>query len=100
MISSSKLSSEARVTTAQPTRYLEQICKHFEHKIPVTRSEGGASITFSSGLCQLATEANTLILQASADDASALESLEDVVARHLKRFAFREGLDINWTRAA
>ena len=29
-------SSEARVATAAPARYLAQLCKHFAHKLPVT----------------------------------------------------------------
>ena len=50
------IKAEARVSTPRPARYLEQLCKHFGHRLPVSRAEGGASITFSSGLCQLAAE--------------------------------------------
>jgi uncharacterized protein len=75
------------------------MCQHFGHKLLVARREAGTSITFSAGVCQLAAKPDLLILQASADDAATLETLEDVVARHLKRFAFREDLDVNWIRA-
>jgi hypothetical protein len=35
-----------------------------------------------------------------ASDEAALAKLEDVVARHLERFAFREKPEVRWTRAA
>ena len=34
-----------------------------------------------------------------ASDPEALAQLQDVVARHLERFAFREELAIDWTAA-
>ena len=36
-------SSEARVPTAVPRRYLAQLCKHFQHKLPVVFDEGHMS---------------------------------------------------------
>ena len=38
-------------------------------------------------------------MRLSAGDEAALARLEDVVARHLLRFAFREKPEIRWTRA-
>jgi hypothetical protein len=91
--------SDARVATALPSRYLEQLCKHFEHKLAVTREHGRGTIAFSAGLCELAAESDALVLHVAASDATALGMLEDVVARHLKRFAFREEPDVIWQRA-
>jgi len=36
----------------------------------------------------------------TAADAASLAKVEDVVERHLERFAFREPLTIEWSRAA
>jgi hypothetical protein len=39
-----------------------------------------------------------LLLRATAPDAESLSHVEDVLARHLERFAAREGVKVNWTR--
>jgi hypothetical protein len=41
-----------------------------------------------------------LIMRVTAADEAALAALEDVVARHLVRFAFREGPEVRWTQQA
>ena len=96
------LSSEARVLTAVPRRYLGQLCKHFEHKLPVTLAEGHGRIEFPAGVCTLEADADaeTLVMRVTASDEAALASLEDVVARHLDRFAFRDKPEVRWTRAS
>jgi hypothetical protein len=91
-------SSEARVPTAVPRRYLAQLCKHFQHKLPVTFDEGHGRITFPAGTCSLdaASESSALLMRVTAEDETALATLEGVVARHLERFAFRERPEIRW----
>ncbi len=93
------LSSEARVPTAVPRRYLAQLCKHFEHKLPVTLAEDRGRIEFSGGVCALEAGDETLTMRLTAGDEAALARLEDVIARHLLRFAFREKPEVHWTRA-
>ena len=88
--------SVARVGTKLPARYLTQLCKHFEHKLPVTYDATTGTITFSSGVCALQAEEGVLALSLSAADPAALAQLQDVVARHLVRFAFREEMHIVW----
>ena len=56
-----------------------------EHRVPI-------------GQCRLSgTDGELEIVLASAD-AAQLTQLQDVVARHLVRFAFREELAITWSR--
>jgi uncharacterized protein len=93
-------SSEARVPTAMPGRYLAQLCKHFGHKLPVTLDGDRGRIEFSGGVCALEARDETLVMRVTAGDEAALARLEDVVARHLLRFAFRETPEIRWTRAS
>jgi hypothetical protein len=92
------LSSEARVTTSVPRRYLAQLCKHFQHRVPVMLEDDHGRIEFPAGICTLAIDGETLVLRATAEDEDALARVEDVAARHLERFAFREKPDIRWTR--
>lgn len=93
-------SSEARVAIDQPVRYMTQLCKHFQHKIPVTLDERQGSIQFQSGPCRVTAGETELTLQVSAATEEALAQLEDVVARHLLRFAFREPPAIRWERGS
>lgn len=93
------LRAVAHVPTAHASKYLQQLCKHFAHKIPATFDEAQGSLAFSLGDCRLTARGGTLELAVSSPDAAALAQLEDVVARHLVRFAFREELAIDWQAA-
>jgi hypothetical protein len=92
--------SEASIETARASRYLGQLCKHFAHRIPVTHTAEQGRVEFPFGVCLLEAEPERLILRAEASDAQALAQVEDVVARHLERFAFRDKPEIRWSRTA
>lgn len=94
----STVRSEARVATPRSARYLGQLCKHFAHRIPASYEAGQGRIEFPSGICELEAAGDLLILRASAADSPSLAQVEDVVARHLERFAFRDKPEINWNR--
>jgi hypothetical protein len=81
----------------QPRRYMSQLCKHFEHKLPVTLEESSGSIVFPAGVCTLRAEPAVLVLRVSGEE-DAMTQLEDVVARHLLRFAFRDPPEVAWIR--
>ena len=92
------LSSQARVSTPAGSRYLQQLCKHWAHKFPVSHDTKQGRIEFSAGSCELAADDTALTMTVSAGEAASLPVLEDVIERHLKRFAFREALEISWMR--
>ena len=97
----------ASVPTAHASKYLQQLCKHWQHNLAVEftaehgtvtfpRDARGASwagdaiVTFDAGADALAVR-----IDASSDEHVA--AMEDVVARHLDRFAFREApLVFDW----
>jgi hypothetical protein len=93
------LKSEATITTEYASRYLQQLCKHFAHKRPVTFDQHAGEISFSIGDCGLKAEGNTLRLSLTAPNGEDMEQLKDVVVRHLVRFAFREELQFDWQDA-
>ena len=91
--------SQARVRTPKARNYLIQLCKHFAHRIPATFADNHGRIQFDGGACELdADDASTLVIEVSAGNADSLTTLEDVVERHLKRFAFKEELSVPWVR--
>jgi uncharacterized protein len=88
------------VRTSAPGRYLQQqLCKHFGRKRPVTHDERSGRIAFPMGDCRLEAGEGVLRLTVAAPDAASLAQLQDVVARHLVRFAFREDIRIDWRPA-
>jgi len=92
--------AEARIETPNASKYLQQLCKHFQHKLPVSFDAQAGAISFPMGETKLAADAEALTLSVSAGGDDDLARLKDVVARHLERFAFRETLEIDWRNAA
>lgn len=90
--------SVARVPTAHASRYVQQLAKHWSHKMEVSFDAEEARIAFPNGA--------TLEMRADSDNLDCvLTTPEDfdagrmrgVVAEHLDRFAFREApLTFDW----
>jgi len=94
--------SAAVVPTENASRYLQQLCKHFGHKIPVSFTPEHGECRFSCGTAKLDATDGQLRIAVEAPDAEQLAQTQDVVASHLVRFAFREEIEpISWleTRA-
>jgi uncharacterized protein len=92
--------STAVVATESASKYLQQLCKHWSHKMVTEFDPAKGRVDFPSG-AQLFLEADgsALHLTLEAPDDS-IERMEGVVADHLKRFAFREELIFDWAKAA
>jgi uncharacterized protein len=88
--------SIARIETDRASIYLQQLCKHFAHKLPVEFTPEKGAIKFSIGTCRLAAKDRVLTLSAEAADDGGLAQLQSVVDKHLLRFAFRDPPKIEW----
>ncbi len=108
----SGLTTTARVPTGHASRYLQQLCKHWQHNLTVAFTAdhgtvvfpkdargadhpGDALVTFDA----VAGEAGEGALDVRIDATSPeqLDGLKGAVARHLDRFAFREApLTFDW----
>jgi len=94
------MKSSATIATENARRYMIQLCKHFAHKVPATFGEREGEILFDGGKVGLRAAPQTLMLWTEAPEAADVARLEEVVERHLKRFAFREpDLTLDWRRA-
>ncbi len=91
--------STAAVATPFASRYLQQLCKHFAHRIPVTFSKTEGRMEFEGNTCLLNADGDVLNISIEAADTTALERLQGVVARHLDRFAFRDKPEVTWSAA-
>ena len=92
-------SSIARVATPKARNYMIQMCKHFGHKLPVKYDDAGGRLQFEQRVCEFdITQPGILTIALQADDERGLHAIEDIVDRHLRRFAFKEELAIAWVR--
>ncbi len=88
----------ARVATARPARYLKQLVSHMGHKATTALTpDGRGTITVAAGTCSLTPAPDRLELTAAAVDAESLARVQDVITRHLVRFATQEQLIVEWT---
>lgn len=91
-------SATARVATPHASRYLQQLCKHWSHKFETEFDAQAGRINFGAAAVHLAAADDTLTLRLLAGEAAAVERMQEVVADHLRRFAFREELAVEWVR--
>ena len=99
--------SLALVPTANASRYLQQLCKHWAHNLAVEFDAREGRVTFPKDARGADWPGDALVTTTARDgvlacriEASApgqLEALKGAVARHLDRFAFREApLTFDW----
>jgi hypothetical protein len=92
-------SSTAITPTAHACRYLQQLAKHWAHKLEVEFTPEQATIRFPNGtVTTLDAAPEALTSTIDAPDAETLERMKSVIAEHLDRFAFREApLPFSWS---
>ncbi|WP_445504974.1 DUF2218 domain-containing protein [Microvirga sp. G4-2] len=89
----------ALVPTSNGTRYLQQLCKHWSHKLDVQLSENEGIVRFPNAVATMKADGDKLTVTVEAEDGETLERMKGVVASHLDRFAFREApLPFQWTK--
>ena len=104
------ISATASVPTAHASKYLQQLCTHWQHNLAVTFTADHGTVTFpkdargadwpGDGLVTFDAGADALAVRIDASVSEQLEGLEGAVARHLDRFAFREApLAFDWQPA-
>ena len=94
------MKSSATIPTENARRYMIQLCKHFGHRAPAEFDDREGRIRFEAGEAALLAAPQTLMLVAQAETPESLARIEQVIASHLKRFAFREPeLAVDWRRA-
>jgi hypothetical protein len=91
------LSTSAFVLTSRPERYIKQLVSHFGNKVKTELTDQGGKLEFDFGICDLKAAPTGIELIGTAEDAAQLETLKDVVARHLVRFGANDELTVSWT---
>lgn len=84
------LTGTATVATPKAAGYAAQLARHFAHRIPARFEGNDGEITFPAGVCRLHAEGDRLTMTVEGATPEAIATLQDVIARHLVRFAFRD----------
>lgn len=91
------LTAKTSFRTENASRYLQQLCKHFGHKVDVQYDAEKGRVDFSIGEAELAAFADRLEFVAMSENEEGLERTKSVLENHLVRFAFREELTkLDW----
>ena len=102
-----QFTTHAAVPTAHASRYLQQLCKHWQHNLTVEFTTDHGTVVFpkdargashpGDALVTFHAAGEALDVRIDATSAEQLDGLKGAVARHLDRFAFREApLAFDW----
>lgn len=94
-------SATARVATENGSRYLQQLCKHWSHKLDVTFTPEAGTVRFAEAVATMTVEPAALVVAIEAAEQATVEKMKGVVSSHLDRFAFKEApLAFDWSSPA
>lgn len=90
--------SVARVPTHSASRYLQQLARHWSHKMTVVFTAEEGTIDFPNGSrLAMRADSETLDVVLTVPESEDAGRMRGVVASHLDRFAFREApLTFDW----
>jgi hypothetical protein len=93
---------ETTIPTNEASRYLQQLCKHWSHRLKVTFTPETGYVAFDDdSACLMTADGEGLALRIETTDASKAARLAQVVFEHLQRFSFRNPLpQASWTEGA
>ena len=79
--------------TPNASKYLQQLCKHFAHKVEVEYDNLQGKAALPPGEALLTANDEMLSVEISAEDSNGLARSRFIIDDHIKRFAFRENCE-------
>ncbi|MCM2442762.1 DUF2218 domain-containing protein [Agrobacterium vitis] len=90
----------ATVPTEHGWKYVQQLCKHWSHKLEVDLGDQKGTVKFDNAIAVMTCDEAGLTVTIEAASEDLLERFKGVVSSHLDRFAFREApLPFDWKPA-
>ncbi|MET0308925.1 MAG: DUF2218 domain-containing protein [Sphingomonas sp.] len=101
------VSASVHVQTSHASKYLQQLCKHWQHNLQVEFTTENGTVIFpkdargadhpGDAVVTFNAVEDGLDVRIDASSDTQLEGLKGAVAKHVDRFAFREGaLAYDW----
>lgn len=92
------LTARAEVVIERPERWAKQLVSHLSRNAVVTNTPDGDVLTIARGSGTVGVEADRVVLLAEAPDEESLAKVQDVLGRHLERFASVHEISVTWVR--
>ncbi|WP_153769912.1 DUF2218 domain-containing protein [Labrenzia sp. CE80] len=86
--------------TASASKYLQQLCKHFAHKVPADWDDNKGEVSFPFGFCRMVATDACLTIHCEAEEDQNMARMKGVIDSHIERFAWREELKLEWRPTA
>lgn len=94
------MDSHTSVSINRPARYAKQLAMHLSHKIQSIPTDTGWDLVFSQGTASIVVTEHAIEFSTTAATTEDTAFIQDVLDRHLKKFAAKEGeLSIEWVNA-
>lgn len=90
-------SCDIRIKTEHASKYLQQLCKHFAHKVEVTFDKNNGCAALPPGPCTMVARPDELYIHCQSDDAQKLPMSRSIIEIHLVKFAWREEFAFDWS---
>jgi hypothetical protein len=88
----------AHVPTTNAAKYLQQLCKHWSHRLAVDLQDNLGIVRFPDAVATMTASGSELVVTVEAQTEETLNRIRGVVAGHLDRFAFRKApLSFQWS---
>lgn len=95
------LTDQGSFETPNASKYLQQLCMHFAHKVAVEFDATHGTVALGMGPATLYATDGVLTAEVTAPDAADLAEARRIIDSHLARFAFREEFEtMDWQSAA
>ncbi len=83
--------------TPHASKYLQQLCKHFRHKVAASYDEKTGNVALPCGETIMTATDTTLIVKIDLKTAGSEKQGKYIIDSHLKDFAYREDFtEIDW----
>lgn len=82
-----------RFETPHASKYLQQLCKHFAHKVEVEYTPTAGRAALPPGPAMLEANEQRLTVRLTAKDDVGMGKARAIIDLHLKKFAFREAFE-------
>jgi len=91
------LSATGQFETKQASKYLQQLCKHFAHKVEVSYDASAGRVAFPMGPATMTATEDVLSVSVSGRTKDEVTRAKGIIDSHLARFAFRENFEkMDW----
>ena len=91
-----QLHIQGQLPTPEASRFMTRLCYHFSRKITVDYDAHQGRAQFPWGLCEMRADSDTLHFAVSAEEAEALARVQHTIDEHVKLFARKNPLVVQW----